>query len=118
MTKFDKPIKIYLFKDKALISISFLITPNVTNQYYLNVSEMDDILKNYKNGIEFESHCGQYWYIEEKKYGPRPEKIYGPYIRVSVTSYGITTHYRFSTEEFEIMTTEYLHQKANQMYWD
>lgn len=117
MTKFDKPIKIYLFKDKQKVSISFLVTPNYVTQYWLKQDEMEKFL-GFNNGVEFECHCGNWWVIEYKRYGPKPDKKFGPYVRVSVTANSVTHHHRFSVEDFEDLCLEYAKQKSNKMYWD
>jgi hypothetical protein len=118
MIEYSKTIKIYLFKDKKTVSISFLVSPSLVNQYTLLQNEFENIINNFNNTVEFETSKGTYWYIERKEYGPRPDKIYSPYIRVSVSTHGLNSHYRFTIEEFSKMISDYKYQKNNKMYWD
>lgn len=118
MTRYDKPIKIYLFKHKGTVSVSFLVSPVLVNQYTLTTDEFENIINNFQNTVEFETEKGIHWYIESKEFGPRPEKKYGPYVRVSVSIMGMNSHYRFNLQEWNDMIAEYKNQKNNEMYWD
>ena len=121
MTKFEKPIKIYLFKDTQTVSVSFMVTERLVNQYTLTVDEFEKIIK--PNGFysytEFQNVADNaFWYVESKEYGPKPDKKYGPYVRVSVSTNGMTSHYRFSLQEWNNMIDEYREQQNSKMYWD
>ena len=107
MNKFDKPIKIYLFKNKNMVSLSFFVTSYLTNQYNLKITEFESELSN------------TYWLIEKKSRGPRPEKKpCKPFMRVSISTVGTTAHYRFYIDDWSKMISEYLYQKNSVMHWD
>jgi hypothetical protein len=53
MIEYSKTIKIYLFKDKKTVSISFLVSPSLVNQYTLLQNEFENIINNFNNTVEF-----------------------------------------------------------------
>jgi len=120
MNKFDKPIKIYLFKNKNMVSLSFFVTSYLTNQYNLKITEFEKIISSQEDYMEFESELSNtYWLIEKKSRGPRPEKKpCKPFMRVSISTVGTTAHYRFYIDDWSKMISEYLYQKNSVMHWD
>ncbi len=120
MNKFDKPIKLYLFKNKNMVSLSFFVTSYLTNQYNLKTTEFEKIISCQDDYLEFESQLSNtYWLIEKKSRGPRPKKKpCKPFMRVSISTVGTTAHYRFYIDDWSKMISEYLYQKNSVMHWD
>ena len=115
--KFDKIFKIYIFKEKNRVNLSLRASDSLVIEYRMNVEHMKYILENWKNGTEIDTGHNV-WLIEYKKYGPRPERKYGPYVRISVNHGGIKFHYRLSYDDMLHLERDFYYQINNMMYWD
>ena len=120
MTKlipFDKPIKIYYFKDESTVSVSFLITSNVVLKTEFTELEFDTIrsIWNVNDGVQGleTQHNGKIWW-EHRTVGPRPDEVECDHVVIDIRDF----NFRFETSDIENMFKEYLFQKENTMYWD
>jgi len=118
MYNFKKNLKIYLFKDKKSIDFSIKVSKNCVNVYWLNQEEFEEIITNWKTGID--KNIGKlHWCIQHKKTGSKPEKAPTSYVRISVsTNFAPSFHYRVDYNDMLDMEKDYFYQKNNIMCWD
>jgi len=114
--KFDKTFKLYLIKGQR-VDLSIKISESMVVGYRFRIKEFENIIKGWENGFEGDT-SGGYVFIEYKKYGPRPERRYDPYVRFSISNNGLTNHHRVTYDDMYDLTKEWNHQKTNKMYWD
>ena len=81
--KFDKVFKLYVFKEKDRANLSLQVSDNLVIEYRMNIKELQYIIDNWQTGVDF-STSRNHWVVEYKEHGPRPERQYSPYVRVSV----------------------------------
>jgi hypothetical protein len=112
---FVKPIKIYLFKDRARVKMTVMVRPTFGITYLWDQEEFERMLGSWQN--EFEGKAlGSNVFIGPKK-SKDPQMEGEKFVRMSVMSqYG--TEHRFSFKTFMDLERDYANQKANEMPWD
>lgn len=111
---FDKPVKIYVFKDENEVSVSFLITPVCTQQYNFTLREFREIIENWRDGdCMINTHEGKWWW-EYRDCGPRPECKPMEFVAISHRGF----NYRLSVEEMEQVEKDFIYQLNNENHWD
>ena len=113
---FTAPIKIYYFKDEAMVSCSFMITESVVLKTEFTEKEFDYICENWNvddgvQGLRTE-HNGKIWW-ERRTIGPRPTCVDCDHVVIDVRDF----NFRIDTDVMENVVKEYSFQKANQVYW-
>lgn len=119
MLAFAKTLKIYLFKHKQQISLSIRISDNTVNTFKLDQENFEKLLYNWQqpSGIEL-NITGNYWTIQHKTRGPRPERATTSYVRITVSTNNIEYNYRVDYTDMIELEKDYYYQKHNTMYWD
>jgi hypothetical protein len=117
--KFNKPIKIYLFKSEQKVSITFRVSDVYALTYHLSAEKFEELMDNWQNSgghnLDYEN---SFWFVQYKKHGPRPERLPDPHVRVSISKQGIQNQHRVSYDDMIAIHREYFFQKNNKMYWD
>jgi len=110
----DKPVKIYLFKDKDEVKVSFRVTDYCNIHRYIETEKFEYILANWRTGVEgLETRSGKYyWYYSDC--GPRPDCVPAQFVVINTREWS----FRISVQDMEQMEAEYEHQKHNKMHWD
>jgi hypothetical protein len=118
MLPFSSNLKIYLFKDRQLVSLSIKVSDNCVNSYDLAISDFEKILDSWdKQG--FDDRLGPAWWsVCHKKSTPRPECASANYVRISVSINNQNFHYRVDYTDMYQVKKDYFYQKNNVMYWD
>ena len=114
---FDKTFKIYLFKDKERVDFTIKVNKHLAITYWLSVKDFETLINGWRNGVEIQEG-GRHWYMEHKKYGPRPESKATSYVRLSISGNGQRFNYRVKYNDMDILEKEYFYQKNNKMFWD
>ena len=114
---FTAPIKIYYFKDEAVVSCSFMITEYVVLKCEFTEKEFDYICENWNvedgvQGLRTE-HNGKIWW-ERRIVGPRPACHECDHVVVDIRDF----NFRIETQDMEDVVREYYFQKNNAMHWD
>ena len=118
MFKFKKKLKIYLFKNKKTVDFSIRVSHNCVNVYKLNQQNFEEILENWKTGID-KDIGNLYWCIEYKQTTSKPENAPTSYVRISVyTGNSPSFHYRVDYDDMLSVEKDYYYQKNNIMSWD
>lgn len=104
--KFDKHWKLYVFKNREEISLSFRITDSYCVTYHMPINEFEILLDTWDQGGFHERG----WCVEHKY----PGIVGMSYVRFSVKN----EHHRMSVESMKALVDEYNHQINNVMYWD
>lgn len=116
MPLFDKPIKIYVFKDEDEVSVSFRITDVVTINRNFTIAEFYQIVREWRDpgvsGMETEDE-GKIWW-EWRDCGPRPECEPADFVAVSFGGW----NFRFETEVMEDICAEFIKQLNTKNHWD
>lgn len=115
--KFDKVFKLYIFKDTDRANLSLQASENLVIEYRMCIKELQHIVDNWESGVELTTDNNT-WFIEYKLYGPRPERKYSPYVRVSVNHSGCKFHYRLTYDDMLELQREFYYQMNNDMYWE
>lgn len=114
---FNKVFKLYIFKDADRANLSLRANDNLVIEYRLRIKELQHILDNWEAGVELTTDSNT-WLVEYKLYGPRPEKKYMPYVRVSVNHAECKFHYRLTYDDMLETYREFYYQMNNDMYWE
>tara|TARA_B110001454_G_scaffold176575_1_gene168734 strand:+ start:1010 stop:1390 length:381 start_codon:yes stop_codon:yes gene_type:complete len=114
---FSDLLKIYLFKDKERVKVSFKITDYVVINREFSQENFEYILENWKigEGVQKLSTIGDghiWWF--HGRFGPRPECVPANFVSINFNRYS----FRISVEEMERITENYYYQKSNKMHWD
>lgn len=115
---FSDPFKVYLFKDKKRVKLSFKITDYIVVNREFKQEDFEYILNNWKIGDGIQGNIRDiddnkiWWYWS--KFGPRPECIPADFVAINFNRYS----FRFSLKDMESMYIAYIHQKNNKMHWD
>lgn len=119
MLEFDKPIKIYLFKDRNIVSMGLRVSECAVNTYELSTVDFEKILGfwNKKGGCQLSINNAT-WHIQHKTTGPRPECKHVSYVRIAIYYNDRSNHYRVDYNDMYEMIKDYFYQKNNKMYWD
>ena len=119
MLNFTKPAKLYLFKDRAQVNLSILVSDTCVNGYNFTVTEFEELLDGWDKptGVELKT-AAAHFIVAHKHFTPRPECANTSYVRFSVFSHGMTFHHRLSYDDMQSLRTEYFYQKNNRMHWD
>ena len=115
--KYNKNIKLYLFKDLNKVDISFKVTKSLVITYHLTLENIELMLSHWKKGINFKND-NFFWYVQHKKSGSKPENKKASFVRCSISKNGSTFHYRFTYDDFVSLEKDYYFQKNNIMHWD
>ncbi len=115
---FSNPIKLYLFKDKQRVKVSFKITDYVVINREFSQDNFEYILENYDIGEGIQGNIkdiddSKIWWHHSKQ-GPRPECEPANFIGINFNRYS----FRISTQEMDFVYMNYYHQKNNKMHWD
>lgn len=119
MLEFTKPIKIYLFKDRQLVSLGLRVSDSCVNTYDLPVTDFEKILGfwNKKGGCQLTINDAV-WNVQYKTSGPRPECKSVSYVRIAIYYANRSYHYRLDYNDMYEVIKDYYYQKNNKMYWD
>jgi hypothetical protein len=115
---FSDPFKVYLFKDKKRVKLSFKITDYVVVNREFSQEDFEYILDHWKEEDGVEGNIRDidnnkiWWY--HSKFGPRPECEPADFVGVNINRYS----FRFSVNDMESLENAYFHQKNNKMHWD
>ena len=115
---FYDPLKIYLFKDKQRVKVSFKITDYVVINREFKQEDFEYILENWNIGEGVQGNIRDiddnkiWWY--HSKFGPRPECEPANFVGINFNRYS----FRISVQEMERIKENYYHQKSNKMHWD
>ena len=115
---FTDPIKLYLFKDKERVKVSFKITDYVVINREFKQKDFEFIIENWniddgiQGNIETIGDGKIWWYYS--RFGPRPEFVPAQFVGINFNRYS----FRISLEEMFRVKEDYLHQKNNKMHWD
>jgi hypothetical protein len=115
---FTEPLKIYLFKDKQRVKVSFKITDYVVINREFKQDNFEYILENYniRDGIQGnikDIDDNKVWWFHSK-FGPRPESKPANFVGINFNRYS----FRIAVQEMERIKENYYHQKSNKMHWD
>ena len=115
---FTEPLKIYLFKDKQKVKVSFKITDYVVINREFEQEDFEYILENWNIGEGVQGNIkdidnNKIWWFHSK-FGPRPECEPANFVGINFNRYS----FRISVQEMELMKNTYFHQKTNKMHWD
>ena len=110
--KYNKPIKLYLFKDKN-IKLCLRVSDNMVHHFNWDIELFEDMLLNWR------THWAKdRWDIMWKTRGPRPERAPASYVSMSFYQTGQGLHFRFDYDDFVALEKDYYYQKHNKMHWD
>ena len=114
---FYDPLKIYLFKDKKKVKVSFKITDYIVTNQEFKQEDFEYILENWNigegvQGIETIDDDKVWWY--HSKFGPRPKCVPANFVSINFNRFSL----RIPVEEMERIKENYYHQKTNKMHWD
>jgi len=115
--KFDKVFKLYIFKKDDVAKLSLKVNENLVVEYKMKINEIKHIVDNWKTGVDFSTDNNN-WFIEYKSYGPRPESVYSPYVRFSVSQDRFKFHYRLTYNDMLDLERDFYYQINNKMYWE
>ena len=114
---FDKPVKLYYFKDEQEVSVSFAVSPTVVFKVTFTEKEFDYIVENWNTdeGVQRldTEHNGRIWW-ERRKFGPRPECTPCDFVSIEIKDFV----FRIDTQDMFDMEDTYVFQKNNKMHWD
>ena len=115
---FYDPLKIYLFKDKKKVKVSFRITDYIVTNREFKQEDFEYILENWNIGEGVQGNIrdiddNKIWWFHSK-FGPRPECRPANFVGINFNRYS----FRISVQEMELMKNTYFHQKTNKMHWD
>jgi len=115
--KFDKVFKLYVFKEQDRANLSLYANDSLVIEYRLTIKELQHIVDNWRTGVDFTTdyNC---WCIEYKLHGPRPERKYSPYVRLSVNHTDCKFHYRLTYDDMLELERDFSYQLNNDMYWE
>jgi len=110
----DKPIKIYVFKDKNEVKVSFRITDYCNYHREMTIEDFQYICDNWRAGVDgLETKGGKfYWYYSDC--GPRPEQVPAQFVQINIASWS----FRISVQEMLSLVDEFNYQLNNHMHWD
>ena len=112
---FDKKVKLYVFKNEGMASVSFLINEWTTVNKRFTIDEMTQIANNWRQGVsglETED-AGRIWW-EHRDVGPRPLEEPASFVGISIQGW----NFRLTVEEMEQLEKEFIHQLNNKNHWD
>jgi len=115
---FSDPFKVYLFKDKKRVKLSFKITDYVVINREFKQEDFEYILAHWKEEDGVEGNIRDidnnkiWWYHSECT--PRPECAPADFVGINFNRYS----FRFSVKDMESLENTYFHQKNNKMHWD
>ena len=115
---FSDPFKVYLFKDKNRVKLSFKITDYVVLGREFKQEDFEYILEHWNVGEGVQGGIrdvddNKYWWYHSK-FGPRPECEPANFVGINFNRYS----FRFSVLDMISLQNAYLHQKNNKMHWD
>ena len=115
---FSDPLKIYLFKDKQRVKVSFKITDYVVMNREFSQDNFEHILENYNIGEGVQGTVkdidnSKIWWFRSRS-GPRPECEPANFIGINFNRYS----FRISLQKMDFIYRNYYHQKNNKMHWD
>ena len=111
---FDKPVKIYVFKNENEVSVSFLITPICVQQFNFTLDEFKAVIDGWRSGDCMTRTDEGSWWWEYRDCGPRPECVPMEFVAISHGGF----NYRLSVAEMEQVEKDYIHQLNNKNHWD
>ncbi|CAB5214572.1 hypothetical protein UFOVP190_171 [uncultured Caudovirales phage] len=120
MLTFDKPFKLYLFKNRKQVEWSMHVAENYVHTYTLAQDIFERILDEYRNpmGFKHQLQVGVHWTVEHKTVGPRPECQPVDYVRITIYNQNMAHNYRFDLEDMLNLERDYIRQLNNKMHWD
>jgi len=119
MLNFNKPFKLYLFKNKNVVDWAFRIDNNYAQTYEIPQEQFEELLENWGKsegyGILIKNiHIS----IQYNKFSPRPESSPASYLKITIYNSGMRHNFRFELTDMIELEKDYHYQKNNQMYWD
>lgn len=112
--EFTAPIKIYTFKSRDLVKLSFLVSPNCTVDAKMSISEFQFICDNWLTRFDgIETQGGKFWW-EHRTCGPRPACIPADFVAISWSDW----NFRISTEFMQKLVNEFNKQLSCTNHWD
>ena len=116
MLPFNKPFKLYYFKNKNIIDWSLRISDNYVKTFKFRPEDFSSMMKSWhvKGGCQISTYNNITINIEHKKYTPRPDSIPTSYIKISIND----EQFRYDYEDMLVLERDYFYQTNNKMYWD
>ena len=108
--KFTTKFKLYVENNNVKLSIK--VNSSFVNTYIFSPKQFDDIIDNWRTGIEFRTGNGS-WMFQHKKRGPRPVCEPANYVRIDFWRDEQSFHYRAAYDEMIKLEKDYHYQKAN-----
>ena len=108
--KFTNKFKLYV--EKNTVKLSIKINSSFVNTYIFSISQFNDVIDNWRTGIEFRTDNGS-WMFQHKKRGPRPICEPANYVRIDFWRDEQSFHYRATYDEMIDLEKDYYYQKAN-----
>ena len=118
MLKFEKPLKIYLFKDRDTVDLSIRVSDNYVHTWQLPAAAVELMIQHWRNESGWSWNGPEHhWFVQHKRSTPRPESAPASYVRISV-SVGHTYNYRVDYQDMLDLEHDFRFQQNNPMYWD
>lgn len=108
--KFTTKFKLYVENNNVKLSIK--VNSSFVNTYIFSTKQFEDIIDNWRTGIEFRTGNGS-WMFQHKKRGPRPVCEPANYVRIDFWRDEQSFHYRAAYDEMIKLEKDYYYQKAN-----
>lgn len=108
--KFTTKFKLYVENNNVKLSIK--VNSSFVNTYIFSPKQFDNIIDNWRTGIEFRTGNGS-WMFQHKKRGPRPVCEPANYVRIDFWRDEQSFHYRAAYDEMIKLEKDYHYQKAN-----
>jgi hypothetical protein len=118
MKLFTDTFKLYAYKNRDRCDLSIRLNDSMVMTFKLTHEELKKIITEYtvndpvnnRNGVQFISQAGQYWFVMDKRHFQA--------VRITIGNHGVDFNFRVSYTDWNQLKAEYENQMNNIMPWD